>query len=88
MAHPGNEGAGLPCAFALLPNRTQETYELVLSTIMRVVGQVISYKNFRCILLSLVESFIKSKYKEALSLYVHKNKRSKLYSIALVLNNF
>ena len=38
MAMSENSGQGLPCGFSLLPDKKQQTYELMLSTIVQKVG--------------------------------------------------
>jgi hypothetical protein len=38
MAHQNNGGAGLPCCFALLPDKSQATYELMLNVVQWNLG--------------------------------------------------
>ena len=38
MAKQANGGQGLPCAFAFLPNKQTETYELMLTKIFEIVS--------------------------------------------------
>ena len=37
MASPNNGGAGLPCAFFLLPDKNQTTYECVLKYLVEYI---------------------------------------------------
>ena len=39
MAMSGHDGHGLPCGFSLLPDKRQDTYELMINRIVEKVGQ-------------------------------------------------